>query len=93
MWRKYLSNELPCSLMGVAPEHLTSLIAQVEPGGSIIVADSRNNRIIRFGTLQMPALESIPGSEPLPADQKCTLGGECQMVLRHGMPTSRLGRA
>eukprot|EP00435_Cladocopium_sp_Y103_P045657 s1359_g13.t1 len=39
----------------------------VEMGGAIIIADSRNNRIIRFG------------SEPTPSNvEKCTLGGNCE---------------
>lgn len=50
----------------------------VETGGAIIIADSRNNRIIRFG------------SEPTPSNvEKCTLGGNCEVVLRNGLPTSR----
>lgn len=50
----------------------------VETGGAIIIADSRNNRIIRFG------------SEPTPSNvEKCTLGGNCEVVLRNGLPTPR----
>eukprot|EP00439_Symbiodinium_sp_Y106_P019448 s2920_g2.t1 len=49
----------------------------VERGGAIVVADSRNNRILRFGP------------EPDPVTDKCTLGGLCQLTLRNGLPTPR----
>ncbi|CAJ1443225.1 unnamed protein product [Effrenium voratum] len=49
----------------------------VEQTGAIVIADSRNNRVIRFGP------------EPLPLITKCTLGGFCEVTLRQGLPTRR----
>lgn len=82
IWKKTTTGEKSLVLGGTCGGSISQFYFPaglvVERGGAIIIADSRNNRVIRFG------------SEPTPSnDKKCTLGGNCEVTLRNGLPTSR----
>lgn len=81
IWKKTTTGETSLVVGGSCGGSLSQLYFPgglvVEPGGAIVVADSRNNRVIRFG------------ANPTPSTLKCTLGGFCEVALRNGLPTSR----